>query len=258
MVSLWVILGIVFPAVVVAVLCVGPHFWTGGDRRRRDRHDAEGLVIYAESIRLLGVRWGMKTVLAGLRQAGFTGEFLYWRWHATWRGWLVLPAIMDRRMLEREAQRLAEFITRRKRRHPQRPIYLIGYSCGGFVAIRALELLEAGMRVDAAAVIAGAFAPSRNLRPACDHVSRKMLVCSSLADWLIIGLLTTIFGTADRRHTPSAGMVGLTSLSNDKTCVRSIRWKPSMIRLGYWGEHFSASSAGFVRRHVAPAMGICE
>ena len=83
-----------------------------GLRHWRDRRgDADkGLVIFSESIRWMGVRWGFRSVSAGLRQAGFAGEIRYWRWHATWRGGLVLPAIMDSRLLEAQARQLAEFI----------------------------------------------------------------------------------------------------------------------------------------------------
>src|SRR5271170_7897276 len=70
----------------------------------------DGLVIFVESIRWLGHRWGMRAGRRGLRGAGFTGEFRYWKWHSAWRGWLVLPAAMDRAMLEREARRLAIFV----------------------------------------------------------------------------------------------------------------------------------------------------
>ena len=75
-----------------------------------------GLVVFVESIRWLGVPWGMRSVAAGLRDAGFRGRFLYWRWHATWRGCLVLPAIADGKLLEREAGRLAAFLARCRRR----------------------------------------------------------------------------------------------------------------------------------------------
>ena len=240
-------------AVALTVACIGPHFWT---RRDRGGDASAGIVIFVESVRWLGVRWGMRTVAAGLRSAGFGGEFLYWRWHRGWRGWLVLPAIRDGRMLERQARRLADFIAGCRRRCPDRPIYLIGYSAGGFVAVRALELLDDNIRVDAAATLAGAFARDRDLGQACEHVAGKLTVCSSLCDCFIAGLGTLLFGTADGRHAASAGMMGLSAWPASNPQVRQIRWRPGMIALGYWGEHFSASSAGFVRRCVAPALGI--
>jgi len=222
----------------------------GGDGR-------EGLVVFVESIRWLGVRWGLRTAARGLRRAGFRGRLLYWRWHASWRGWLVVPAIADRAMLERQARRLAGFLTRRKRRRPDRPLYVVGYSCGAFVALRALELLPGDVRMDAAALLAGAFAPTRDVRPACDRLAGPLVVCSSLLDCWTVGLGTLLVGTGDRRHCLSAGCVGLRGPAARDERVVQVRWRPAMLRLGHVGGHFSAANAGFVRDHVAPAMGIC-
>lgn len=248
-----ILLCVLLPLGVLGALCVGPHFWT---RRDAGGDPEEGLVIFAESIRWLGVRWGARTAAAGLRAAGFEGEFRTWRWHAGWRGWLVLPAILDAAMLERESRRLAGFISAQRRAHPDRPLYVLGYSCGGYVAVRALELLGPDVRVTAAATLAGAYAPTRDLAPACRHVDGPLVVCSSVADLIIAGLGTLLFGTADRKHALSAGRVGVRPPADIAPRVRQLRWRPAMIACGHWGEHFSAAAAGFVRRHLAPALGI--
>ena len=225
-------------------------------RRSRRCSDAGGLVVFVESIRWLGVRWGMSTVAAGLRKAGFRGRFLYWPWHAAWRGWLVLPALMDRALHEAEARRLAEFVTDRRKARPDWPIYLIGYSAGGFVAVRALELLADDVRVEAAALLHAAFSPWRDLRPAWAHLAGPLVVCSSLADCLIVGLGTVVFGTADGRHVPSIGMVGPRGAAADDPRVRTMPWRPSLARYVHWGGHFGASARGFIQHCVAPALGI--
>jgi hypothetical protein len=257
MIALGIAAGLV--AVAWAVLNVGPHLWTrrgaGGPpgRPRADGSASAGVAVFVESVRWLGVRWGLRTTARGLRQAGFRGRLLYWRWHATWRGWLVLPALMDASLLEREAVRLARFLERLKRRRPRRPVYLIGYSCGAYVAVRALEMMSEGACVDGAAALAGAFSPGRDLSAASRRVRRRLVVCSSPLDWCIIGLGTLVFRTADGQHTPSAGMVGTRRAGRR---VLQIRWRPGMVRVGYWGGHFAASCAGFVRDHVAPALGV--
>jgi len=123
---------------VVLLLYAIPRIWivvfakkdTGGDSSR-------GLLIFAESLRWASVPWGKASCAAGFRRAGFRGEFLYWKWHETWRAWLVLPTIAAPKMLERQSQRLADFITERYHENPTRPIYLVGYSCGGYIATRA-------------------------------------------------------------------------------------------------------------------------
>jgi len=228
-------------------------------RLRRDQGGSpeRGRVIFVESIRWLSVRWGMRSVAAGLRRAGFAGEFVYWRWHAAWRGWLVVPAIADAPMLEREARRLAAAVLRALRERPGAPVYLIGYSCGGYLAVRALELLPAGVAVRSAALLAAAMDPRRDLTTARAHVAGPLVIASSLLDWLIVGAGTLLFGTADRKHTPSVGMVGLRgSRAAPPDGVVELRWRPGLIRLGNLGGHFSASAAAFIERAVAPAMGL--
>ena len=102
---------IVLLHVLYAILWFGPHFWLpldkGGDPDK-------GLAIWVDPIRFLGGHWGERTSAYGLRQAGFQGQFRYWKWHSWLRGTLVLPAMMDRTFIERKAGELAEFITARR------------------------------------------------------------------------------------------------------------------------------------------------
>ncbi|MBI5724531.1 MAG: hypothetical protein HZA50_11270 [Planctomycetes bacterium] len=234
-------------AAVLAILTRRVVLRPAGDR-------GKGLVIFVESIRWLGVRWGMRSALAGLRMAGYGGGFLYWPWHAGWRGWLVLPAIMDRKMLEGQARRLAGFITRQLHRRPDRPIRLIGYSCGGFIALRAMELLEGDLKVDSVALMAAAFDPARELSTAARHVTGRLVVASSRMDFAIAGLGTLIFGTADRVFTPSIGMVG--PRSSLPANVVHLRWRPADIRLGHLGGHFHPCAKRYIARIVAPHLGM--
>ena len=237
-----------------ALLTVTPHFLTSRDRG--GRQSSQGVVIFVESIRWLGVRWGMRTAAMGLRQAGYEGEFLYWKWHSTWRACLVIPALADRGLLERESRRLADFVARRRKEHPDQPIYLVGYSGGGYVTVRALELLDGTHRVDSAAVLAGAFSPRRDLRAACRSLAGPLVVSSSPADWLIVGLGTLLFGTADRVWALSVGMTGPSDRTGRRPQAVSIRWRPGMVAFGHFGGHFSAASSGLMRWKVAGAMGI--
>lgn len=216
---------------------------------------AKALVIFTESIRWLGVRWGLGPMREGLGQAGIDAEILYWRWHETWRGWLVLPAIMAPVMLEREARRLADFVAKSRRETPDRPIHLMGYSCGAFVALRALELLPPDVRVDTAVFLAAAFDPDHDLAAAMSRVRGRIVNCSSSLDCLIVGAGTCLFGTAERTFGPSAGMVGLRHPTAADPRVVQVRWRPGMMAQGYFGDHFTVASARFVARHVAPLLG---
>lgn len=236
-------------ALIHVVISMGPHLW-----RRRDRgvdsQREQGLVIFVESIRWLGVPWGKRTVAAGLRRAGYTGTFRYWRHHSTWRAWLVIPVVAAPKLLERESQQLADFIVRQRTERPGRPIWLIGYSAGGYVATRALELLPGQTCADGAAMLAPAFSPWRDLSLATGRSSGTFIVASSWLDWLILGIGTILFGTCDRKHVPSAGMIGHRGAGE----TRRIRWRPGLILTGNFGDHFSASATRFVAQHIAPEL----
>lgn len=221
--------------------------------RPRRGDSRQGLVIFVESIRWLNIRWGMRSTAEGLRRGGFRGEFRYHRWHETWRGLLVLPAIMDSAMLERRAAALAERIVRQRRRHPRRPLHVIGYSCGGYVAVRALELLPEDIHVDSAALIAAAVNPWRDLAPAARHVAGRLVVSSSVLDWLIVGVGTLVFGTGDRRHTFSLGMLGARRRPLPANGT-DLRWRPGFARMGNLGGHFCATAAPFIRKRLAPEL----
>jgi hypothetical protein len=246
---------IVIAAAVNALVSVAPHFLTRPDRF--ETNNARGVVIFVESIRWMGVRWGMRTAARGLRQAGFEGEFVYWKWHSLWRACLVIPALVDRGMLERQARRLADHITELSRDHPDSPIRLIGYSGGGFITIRALELLDGSCQVDSAAILAGAFSPRRDLGPALKSLKGSLVIGSSFADWLIVGLGTLVFGTADRVWLPAIGMTGHLG-RGDMRRVVSVRWRAAMMLWGHFGGHFSAASSVFIRRRIAAEMGIAR
>jgi len=229
-----ILLPVVADAVFVAVREVFQLRDGGG------RADA-GVVIFVK-LRWLGARWGTRSVAAGLRRAGFDGKFLYWQWHAMWRGWLVLPVIMDARLLETQARRLAAFIVKQSRAQPDRPISLIGYSCGSCVTVRTLELLPPDVSVQDVVLLAAACDPRRDLRDACSRVRGCFVNVSSWLDWLIVGMGTLVFGTGDRRHTISAGMCGFRQHRKPSNLVEQ-RWRPGMMRHGHFGGHFSAASA---------------
>lgn len=229
---------------LVAVLRAAPP--TAGDA-------SEGVVVFAESLRWLGVRWGRCEVDAGLRRGGYRGEFRFWDWDPTWRALLVLPTIAARRFLEAESQRLADHLAALRRRRPDLPIHLMGYSCGGYIALRALELLPEDARVDSCTLLAAAVSPWRDLNPAARRVSGPIVVTSSPLD-VVVGLGTLLVGTADRRFAPSLGALGCRGPRCEK--VRPVRWRPRLVRLGHWGGHFTTTAERFIARCVVPAAGI--
>jgi pimeloyl-ACP methyl ester carboxylesterase len=254
-IMLWVA-GAVLAAYVLRklALCFVRPADTGGDA-------AAGTAVMADGINFLGLPWGGRVMPAGLRRGGFGGRFLYFRWHAWWRGLLVLPALRDAKLLETQARRLAELVRRRRAERPDAPLHVIGYSNGGFVTVRALEMLaEDDERiVDSAAVLCSAFDPRRDLGPALSAVRGRLVVSSSAMDWAICGLGTTICGGGDGRHGPTIGLLGprdARGRPDRRDRLIHLPWRPAMVRKGILGDHTWCLEPAIIADKLAPAMGI--
>jgi len=215
-----------------------------------------GLAIFVGGLRWAGVRWGLRRVPAGLADAGFDGTVVYWQWHGPVAGVFCLPIYRNRHGIEREARRLARFLGDWRRAHPDAPLYVLGCSAGGYVALRGLELLGEGMSVTAAALLSAAVDPARDLRVAAGHVAGPLVNSSSPLDCVVLGLGTCLLGTADGRHGPAAGMVGLRRAAAPPGKVVEIRWRPRMMLAGRFGGHSSCTPRRYIARYIAPAMGI--
>ena len=238
---------------VIAVFSLVPRLRlrpdAGGDR-------SQGLVVFVGGLRWLGVRWGLRSVPAGLRKADFAGKVIYWNWHEPVLRLFCLSVYCNRPKIEAEARRLADFLADEHRRNPDLPLYVMGCSAGGYVALRALELLPDGVKVDSAALLSPAVDPRRDLSPALAHVSGRLVNSSSPLDWFVLGLGTWVFRTADGARSASAGMVGFAG--RDGRGAIEIRWRPRMILSGRLGGHASCSPPAYITEYIAPAMGIAK
>lgn len=271
-----VVLLLLLYVVIQAVVSIGPHLWI---REDLIGNPSAGLVVFVESTRFAGVPWGKYTVAKGLRHAGYKGRFLYWPFHSTLQGCLVLSVLADTDLHERQADRLAKFLAEQRGAWPQRPLYLVGYSAGAYIAVRALELLENRYgngqldtsddiskvysdhaMIDSAVLLAGCVDPGRDLSNARRMVRKRFVVTYSIADWALLGLGTMLAGTCDRRHTASLGMVGprpaatTDAAASGCVAVTSVAWSPADMALGHWGDHFGAASPGYIARKVAPLL----
>ncbi len=219
-------------------------------RGASEQGDPEGgIVVFAESLRWAGIFWGRKSANHALRQAGFKGRFLFWKWDPTWRAVLILPTIASPRFLEFQSLRLARKLLQLRRDHPQAKLHLMGYSCGGFLAVRALELLAGRVQVESCVLLAAAFSPWRDLRPAAKSCRGRIVMNHSCLD-VVVGVGTVLTGTADRIHCPSVGAIGYKGPRCDR--LRDLAWKPAWIRHGHWGGHFSAPARDHLRQDILP------
>ncbi|MBI5724263.1 MAG: hypothetical protein HZA50_09925 [Planctomycetes bacterium] len=159
----------------------------------------------------------------------------------------------------RKAEAIANEIISYHNTYPGRPIFLIGQSGGGAMAVWAAEELPQGIQVEAVILLAASLSPNYNLDLALSNSRRGVLNFYSQRDWMILGVGTTFAGTMDREHTASAGKEGF-KLPDTLMQPESYRklfqkpWDPSMSRTGYGGGHFSSSASLFVEDCIAPLI----
>lgn len=226
-----------------------------GSLRVREGDEARGLAILCGGLRWFGGRWGLRCVPTGLRKGGFEGKYIYWPWHGRCGPGLNLSDIWNTDLHERHAREIADYIADYKRRHPAAPVYVLGCSAGGQVALRAIELLPDGLSVDAAALLSPAVSPRRDVTGVLAHIDGMLVNSCSRLDFAILGLGTLVVGTGDRKRSASAGMVGLRT---DDERVVNLFWRPSMVFTGRMGGHNSCMAPAFIARYVAPLMGIAR
>lgn len=150
---------------------------------------------------------------------------------------------------DQAAAMAAEVVAWREER-PGTPVFLVGKSGGTGVVVRALEGLHPDS-VEAAVLLAPAISPDYDLTRALEAVRREMVVFWSPFDVFVLGLGTRVFGTIDRVHSVSAGLVGFTG---DRAKLRQVRWSPAMWRTGNLGGHVGPDTPAFLRRYVVPLL----
>jgi hypothetical protein len=228
-----------------------------GDPIEVDESAARALVVVADGVGGFALCSTSLRHLVGRAGSGPAEstrvETLDWG-HGLWRWYADLTRV-DRHA--EQAARLAERVASWNRTSGGRPAALVGKSGGAGIVVKALEQCVPGS-VENVVLLAPALSPGYDLAPALRAVRGEMVVFWSPLDLIILGLGTSIFGTIDRKRTPSAGLLGFRvpreGTNGSYARLRQIRWRPSMIGLGYLGGHIGPDLPGFLRVHVLPIV----
>ena len=146
---------------------------------------------------------------------------------------------------------LAKRIAKYQKDHPGRPVFLVGHSGGGGVAIFALEALGS---IPVAKPIEGAFLLSASisaeypLNKALRMTRRGLVNVYNPADTALLGVGTTIMGNVDGGHGASAGRMGFS-----RRYAKVYERKIDPAELGVSGDpHLIATNATLIAQR-APA-----
>ncbi len=158
-----------------------------------------------------------------------------------------------------KAEQIAQRVLRYQMAHPDRPVFLVGQSGGGAMAVWIAESMPAGHRVEGLVLLAASLSPDYLLDMALLNSRRGIVSYFSARDWVFLAAGTTVYGTMDGKHTSSAGRVGFTipTLGAVPRLYRrlfQIPWHEEMAKSGYTGSHMSVTAREFVSRYVAPLL----
>lgn len=174
---------------------------------------------------------------------------------------MFLADLMDEAGNRKRAAELARMVENYQKYYPGRPVYLIGHSGGAGIVVFALEAMQNGAQVDSVFLLAPALDPDRNLTPALAHVRNHLYATHSAADLALLGLGTSTFGTMDRKHTISAGLLGfrvpdVLSADEQQQYLKLLQagWQPNLLTKGNLGGHMSWTTASFARQYIAPVL----
>jgi pimeloyl-ACP methyl ester carboxylesterase len=170
--------------------------------------------------------------------------------------------LMNLRSESRNRQKAADIadrIVRYRISYPNRPVFLIGQSGGGAIAVWTMESLPPGHYVEGAILMAASLSPEYMLDHALINSRRGIVNFYSTRDVVLLGLGTTIAGTMDGEHTSSAGRTGFTipdagGRPRVYKNLYQIAWNEKMSRSGNLGMHLTSGAEEFVAEYIAPLM----
>ena len=221
----------------------------------RERLEA-GLVVSLGGVG--GYNWGPRWLRGGLDEAGVGAAIVIYDWSKGPTGMFV-GDLMGEARNRAVANDLARMVSTYVAALPDRPVTLIGHSGGAAVVVWALEAMPEDCHVERVILLAPAIGPDYDLSRALRAVRRQMYVMYSHADVGLMAAGTAVFGTMDRKHSVSAGLVGFTlppepADRKQYLKVRQVAWTIELVKSGHLGGHMGWTTTRFARDSLTPIL----
>jgi pimeloyl-ACP methyl ester carboxylesterase len=241
-----------FLVVPLGRLC-GRRFFERTEPERLDR----GLVLILPGIE--GRSFLNLSLMAGLLDAGlpYAMEVVDW---TTGRFVLLIYHLRAWRRNQRIARQIAARIVDYRREYPGRPVWLVGHSGGGAIALLAAEYLPADVFLTGIVLLAPAMSSRYSYDVAVKRTERGIWNFYSPGDIWFLGLATLICGTFDGVHGLGAGCIGFAQSTEEtpvaESRLRQIPYRLAMIKQFNLGGHFGCVHRVFVAKTVAPILRV--
>lgn len=188
-----------------------------------------------------------------LPAAGLPHRIELIRWQQGFRAVLTFADLWRTGHHRRVAADLAARIRETQAAHPGEPVHVLAHSAGTAIAAYALEQLDPAETVTSAALVGSGLSPDYDLSAALHRTTAGILTVESRLDAFFLGVGTRLLGTADRRWSFAAGMVGFRRPSDPAVAdkLHRTQWSPRFVRQGWLGGHISIASPWFIRGTLA-------
>jgi len=251
-------------AAMVILVCAGGCWNQQRSYVTEERLEA-GLVVSLDGVG--GYNWGPHWLRTGLDEAGVKSAITIYDW-SKGPGALFVGDLVGESRNRAAARDLAQMIGTYMAAMPDRPVTLIGHSGGTAIVVWALEDLAEGStwapkgaKVERAILLAPALAPDYDLSKALRAVRSRIYVTYSYADVGLMAAGTAVFGTMDRQHSVSAGLMGFRlppdlSLDGKREYLklRQVSWNVKLVTSGHLGGHMGWTTSRFAREFIAPIL----
>ena len=154
--------------------------------------------------------------------------------------------------------RIAKMIEEYQQGHPGMPVYVVGHSGGGGIAVFTAEAMPEGKQLDGLVLLSASIWSGYDLTKALKHCRSGIVNFYNEADVGLLGIATTIMSNVDGMRGPSAGLIGFAKpTENDPEEKRLAYTKLYEIPVtaGMTGgddPHAAATRPGFVSVYVVP------
>ncbi|MCE5327000.1 MAG: alpha/beta hydrolase [Planctomycetaceae bacterium] len=142
--------------------------------------------------------------------------------------------------------------------HPGRPVYVVGHSGGGGIAVFVAENMPEGHKVDGLILLSASISSAYDVTKALEHTHRGILNFYNKDDGMLLGVGTTLFGNVDGIRGPSAGLLSF-DLPGEKASAGKREAYKRLFQIQLTQEmsqggssHTLVTEPGFVSMYIAP------
>ena len=193
-------------------------------------------------------------IAEGLVAGGFGGQVEIHDW--TLRGWPDVRNLWQLRRNLTAARELADRITMFRSQHPAAPVFVIGHSGGGGMALFVLRQLKR-TRVSRVILLAAAVSSTYPVRQYLHQTERGISNFFSRGDYPTVGIGTWLFRTMDGHRAVSAGAIGFSNKVSpaDAPPLTEVPYRLAFARDWNFGGHLGCTNSAFIATHVVPLLG---